>query len=238
MRLIRIMGLTVLCLVASGCEQAREAAQVTQHQYELQTALTAAQHLHDNGQSLQAIESFKKVVDDPALSQKQKSESLRYISLGYYELGDFVQSGNYAAKAAATYPEGSYDYLVNMADADLMLERVPQAIVRLEAAIKMAPNKLPANNVLGLLYLGDNGPEYVNYEKGLAFNRAAFEIAPGRITEIVLARNLIKLKRYPEAEAHLSNVRKTHPDDQRVLSLLAQARQGMAQGNSVQTPQG
>lgn len=223
---VRVLLAALLCMAIGGCG---EAAGGLAEQAQLQVLRVEAERLHDDGQSEQAIAKFEKLVASPAASDAQKAYALRYISRGYYELGDYPRSGEYAAKAAAFYPEGSYDYLVNMADAELMLGKVPEAVVRLEQAIALAPRNLAANNVLGLVYLGDNGEQYVDYRKALIYNQAAYEIEPGRITEIVLVRNLLALQEYEQARTHLLDLSQRYADDEHVQHLLAQAEAGLAQ---------
>lgn len=223
----RIMLLALLCLGLAGCGEAPEALAAISERAQVQALKTEAEQLHDEGQTEQAIAKFEVVVKSPAVSPAQKADALRYISLGYYELGDYPRSGDYAAKAAALYPEGSYNYLVNMADADLMQDRVPDAVAKLEQAFALESRQLAVNNVLGLVYLGDNGAEYADYDKALPYNKTAFEIAPGRITEIVLARNYLMLEDYALAGQHLSDLSRRYADDAYVHSLLAQAQAGV-----------
>lgn len=223
---VRILLVALFCLGIAGCGDA--VGSITE-QAQLQVLRAEAERLHDDGQSEQAIAKFEEFVASPLANDSQKAHALRYISLGYYELGDYPRSGEYAAKAAAFYPEGSYDYLVNMADSELMLGKVPEAVVRLEQAIALAPRKLAANNVLGLVYLGDNGEQYADYRKALTYNQAAYEAEPGRITEIVLVRNLLELQEYEQARTHLLGLSQRYGDDMYVRSLLEQAEAGLAQ---------
>lgn len=209
-----VMVLIYLCITLSGCDKIQNQIKASNHKNEIKTTFAQSQKLQDNGSNTDAIENFKKIEADPAASDQQKASALRYISLSYYELGDHPRSGEYAAKAAAYYPVDSYYYLVNMADADLMLGRIPAARERLEKAIKINPHELAANNVLGLLYLGDNGLQYADFNKALVFNQAAFDIAPGRITQIVLVRNLIKSGLYDKAEENVNALKLKYPSDQ------------------------
>lgn len=222
---VRVLLLVLLCLGIAGCGD----ASAFDKQVQLQALRVEAERLHDVGQSEQAIAKFEQVVGNPLASDAQKAHALRFISLGYYELGNYPRSGEYAAKAAAFYPEGSYDYLVNMADAELMLGNVPEAIVRLEQALLLEPRKLAANNVLGLVYLGGNGQQYVDYPKALIYNQAAFQIEPGRITEIVLVRSYLALEEYELARTHLLDLSQRYADDMHVRNLLAQAEAGLSQ---------
>ncbi|WP_256579509.1 tetratricopeptide repeat protein [Pseudomonas sp. YY-1] len=224
---VRMLMPALFLTVLVGCG---DAARTLAEQTKLQALRIEAAQLHDAGQSRQAIAKFEKVVDSPIATDAEKAHALRFISLGYYELNEFPRSGEYAAKAAAYYPQGSYDYLVNMADADLMQGRVPEAAARLEQAQAMEPRGLAANNVLGLLYLGDNGEQYADYPKALVYNRAAFEIEPGRITEIALVRNYLALHEYEQAHVHLLDLSRRYADDMLIRDLLEQAENGLKQG--------
>lgn len=216
-----------LALFLSGLVGCGDAAQALTEQAKLQALRLEASQLHDTGQSRQAIAKFEEVVKSAVATDMERAHALRFISLGYYEMGDYPRSGEYAAKAAAYYPQGSYDYLVNMADADLMQGRVAEAAAKLEQAHALAPRGLAANNVLGLLYLGDNGEQYADYPKALAYNRAAFEIEPGRITEIALVRNYLALQEYEQAHAHLLDLSQRYADDAYIRNLLGQAESGL-----------
>jgi tetratricopeptide (TPR) repeat protein len=227
-RLIHVWAVVLLGLSLNGCDKVREQAIAQVHQDDLQKTFAQAHRLHDQGRSKEAIRVFEGIVQDPSASPAQKSEALRYISLGYYELGNYPLSGEYAAQAAAFFPEQSYEYLVNMADADLMLGRVPEARVRLSRAVELRPRSLAANNVLGLLYLGDNGAQYADYPKALGFNQAAYDIAPGRITRIVLARSYLSVHDYALAAGHLRELHQQFPQDARVRELLDEAEAGLS----------
>ncbi|WP_294733470.1 tetratricopeptide repeat protein [uncultured Pseudomonas sp.] len=215
----RLLLILLLCTLTPGCDKVQESIKAAEHKAELKNRILQSAQLQDNGNNLEAIERFKKIAADPTASDQQKAGALRFISLSYYEMGDYPRSGDFAAQAAQYYPAGSYFYLVNMADADLMRHDIPSARERLEQAVKISPRILAANNVLGLLYLGDNGKEYADFNKALVFNQAAFDIAPGRITEIVLVRNLIKVGHYAQAETHLQQLKSKYPDDSRLHSL-------------------
>lgn len=221
---VRMLMLALFLTALVGCG---DAARTLAEQAKLQALRVEAAQLHDAGQSRQAIAKFEKVVDSPVATDAEKAHALRFISLGYYELNDFPRSGEYAAKAAAYYPQGSYDYLVNMADADLMQGKVPEAATKLEQAHALEPRGLAANNVLGLLYLGDNGEQYSDHRKALAYNRAAFEIEPGRITGIALARNYVALHEYEQARAHLFDLSQRYADDAYIRNLLVQTENGL-----------
>ncbi|NVZ69438.1 hypothetical protein HX791_09680 [Pseudomonas costantinii] len=217
-----MMLMIYFCTAIAGCDKIQESIKANEHKNEIKNNFVQSQVLQDRGSNAAAIDSFKKIEADPAASNQQKASALRYISLSYYESGDYQRSGDYAAKAAAYYPVGSYYYLVNMADADLMQDRIPSARDRLERAVEIDPQKLAANNVLGLLYMGDNGKQYADYNKALVFNQAAFNIAPGRITQIVLVRNLIKVREYSKAETHLNELKLKYPNDDRLRSLQSE----------------
>ncbi|CRM12503.1 putative PEP-CTERM system TPR-repeat lipoprotein [Pseudomonas sp. 58 R 12] len=222
MQKLKIALIICLCLAVLGCDKIQDALKTNEHKNEIKNKFAQSQELQDLGNNTAAIANFKKIEADPAATNQQKASALRYISLSYYEAGDYQSSGEYAAKAAAYYPVNSYFYLVNMADADLMQGRVPSARDRLEQAVKIDPHQLSANNVLGLLYMGDNGKQYTDFKKALEFNQAAFDIAPGRVTQIVLVRNLIKLEQYSKAKINLDELKLKYPNDARLRSLQSE----------------
>ncbi|MGC6370521.1 tetratricopeptide repeat protein [Pseudomonas sp. K2I15] len=221
----RLLLILLLCTLTTGCDKVQEYIKTTEHKAELKDSIVQGGKLQDDGNNSEAITRFKKIAADPAASDQQKAGALRFISLSYYEMGDYPRSGDFAAQAAQYYPAGSYYYLVNMADADLMRHQIPSARERLEQAVNISPHTLAANNVLGLLYLGDNGKEYADFNKALVFNQAAFDISPGRITQIVLVRNLIKVGQYAQAETHLEQLKSKYPDDSRLHSLQNELEQ-------------
>lgn len=222
MQKLKIAFIICLCLAVLGCDKIQDSLKTNEHKNEIKNTFAQSQELQDRGNNTAAIANFKKIEADPAATNQQKASALRYISLSYYEAGDYQSSGEYAAKAAAYYSVNSYYYLVNMADADLMQGRVASARDRLEQAVKIDPHQLSANNVLGLLYMGDNGKQYTDFKKALEFNQAAFDIAPGRVTQIVLVRNLIKLEQYSKAKINLDELKLKYPNDARLRSLQSE----------------
>lgn len=228
MKLSKFALLVCVLLACTACGKALESAAKVKEKVALQAMINEGQRLHDQGQSRAAIAKFEVVVAHPLANDAQKAGALRYLSLGHYELGEYTLSGDYAAKAAAYYPKDSYDYLVNMADADLMHDQVPKAIERLQQAVTLNPREMTAHNVLGLVYLGDNGAQYIDYPKALEHNQKAFKISPGRISEVVLVRSYLKLGDYPSALEHLHSLHKRFPDDGRINELLDKAEAGLA----------
>lgn len=213
----------LLCslLACSACDDVDDAANGAGS--ELQQLRQQALQLHNAGQSDEAIRQFESIAEHPELSASDKADVLRNISLGYYEAGDYAKSGEYARRAAQLLPEGSPLYLVNMADAELMAGEVEAAISRLEQAYRLEPDSLAVNNVLGLIYLGDNGRQYQDLDKALRHNQAAYRISPNRITRIVLVRTLLARGEREQAGEHLRELRETYPQDEQLQHLQQQA---------------
>ena len=169
------------------------------------------EHL-DKGEYQLAISSFKQAIKDDKLGNDIKAQILRNIAQTYYEMMENDSSLHYSELAAKCYPEGSYEYLANLADVKLMKGEVDAAIKMLELAVKKKPNELAANNSLGIIFLGDYGVEYSNPERALQYNLKAFEINNDRITEDVLGRNYIELKDFKNARFHYSKLHKEYPE--------------------------
>ena len=168
--------------------------------------------LLNQGKSSQAISKFKQALDVGNPSNETKIAILRNIAICYYE-NDQIDSSIYFSKQALSLcKKESYEYYINEADIDLLEKRIDRAIKNLKRARRINPEELEVNNVLGLIFIGEYGDEYVEYERALYYNEKAFQVSSGRPTKTVLARNYYYLKRYEEAEKLFTELHEKHPD--------------------------
>ncbi|MEY3399362.1 MAG: hypothetical protein RL220_1956, partial [Bacteroidota bacterium] len=116
----------------------------------------------------------------------------------------------YSIAAAQLFEPESYEYLINMADVDLLSGHVREATEKLEKAFAINPDDVAACNSLGLIYLGEYDYESYSPEKALPFNQKAFQINRDRTTEEVLSRNYFALEKYEDCEKHLMNIYSTY----------------------------
>ena len=167
----------------------------------------------DAGHLDKAIISFKVAIKSPQLSTETKAQVYRNIAQTFIEMKQQDSSIHYSTLAANCYDKNSYEYLANISDVEIVTGKTADAIVKLQKAVRMKPNELAANNTLGLIYLGDYGLEFADFEKALQFNKKAFEINNDRITEYVLARNYFEIGQYENSEKHFENLNQKYPEN-------------------------
>ncbi|MCB0734581.1 MAG: tetratricopeptide repeat protein [Flavobacteriales bacterium] len=151
------------------------------------------------GDSEGALQAFKEALAVGNLSKKTKATVLRNIAQTYFEMLESDSAMHYYQLAADCYDEGTFDYLVNVADIKLHQDETPEAIKMLHQAADMKPDEIQVNNTLGLIYLGEFGEEYYDAKKALIYNLKAYNTNKDRITGDVLARNYIELEKYKKA---------------------------------------
>jgi tetratricopeptide (TPR) repeat protein len=159
-----------------------------------------------------ALASFLKAIQNPRLSKNSKGTIYRNISLTYNDLDKKDSAVHYSTLAAKCYPKNSFDYLVNLADVDIVAGKTSSALARLLRAVKMNPDEMSVNNSLGLIYLGEYDETLIDLDKALIYNSRAFEINDSRVTEDVLARTYYKKGDYEKAEIHYEKLLQNYPD--------------------------
>jgi tetratricopeptide (TPR) repeat protein len=169
-------------------------------------------HMNDGKYEL-ALHDFTEAIKNPRLSLISKGTIYRNIALTYHELNKLDSSIHFSTLAAKCYKKNSYDYLVNMANVDILTGKTSVALAKLLKAAAMEPDDLSVNNTLGLIYLGDYGEEFADPEKALAYNKKAFEVNNSRVTEDILGRNYYDLGKYELAEMHYGRIHEQYPNE-------------------------
>lgn len=165
----------------------------------------------NNGQIDEAIDAFR---DASKLSSSKdfKTNYLRNLAVAFHEINRLDSSRLYFFTAATLNKENSMDYLINMADVNLIDGEVLKAISKLEKAIENGGEGLQTFNSLGLIYYGHYGLEYQNLDKAIKFNKKAYEINKDRITEDLLARTYYEADILDKAEHHFMKLNNTYSD--------------------------
>lgn len=166
----------------------------------------------ENGEYALAIASFKEVIKDSEVGRDMKAQVMRNMAQVYYVIEENDSSLYYSELAARCFPEDSYDYLVNIADVQVMKGEVGDAIDMLDRANKKSPNRLESNNALGLIYLGEYDEEYYDPEKALTYNLKVYKAQADKNTQDVLALNYMELEDYDNARIHYIELQKKYPD--------------------------
>ncbi len=159
-----------------------------------------------------ALKAFREAVADTKISQASRGAIYRNLALTYTALDLRDSSFHYSTLAAKCFPKNSYNYLVNMADIELMTGKVSSALAKLLTAARIDPDDMAVNNALGLIYLGEYDDDHTDLDKALSYNKKAFNISGDRSTEDILGRNYYLLEDYDNAEMHYDNLLEKYPD--------------------------
>jgi tetratricopeptide (TPR) repeat protein len=159
-----------------------------------------------------ALQAFLKAVKNPRLSKDSKGTIYRNIALTYTDLEKKESAVHFSTLASKCYRKISFDYLVNAAEVDILTGKPRSALARLLKAVKIDPDEMSVNNVLGLIYLGEYDETLTDLDKALIYNSKAFEISNNRFVEEVLGRTYYKLEDYEKAEIRFEHLLENHPD--------------------------
>lgn len=159
-----------------------------------------------------ALHAFLRAIKSPRLSKDSKGTIYRNIALTYNELEKKDSAIHFSAVAAKCYRKNSFDYLLNLAEVDILTGKTAIALARLLKAVKIDPEDMAVNNSLGLIYMGDYDQTLTDLDKALTYNSKAFEISGSRVTEEVLARTYYKMEDYEKSELHFEHLLENHPD--------------------------
>lgn len=160
-----------------------------------------------------ALIEFKKAYEVEEGNWQKKVMHLKNIILAYEGLNDTTLALKIKKEALKLCPKNTYDYFTTKGDIDLSESNIESAISNFKKAIKINPNKLEANNSLGLIYIGDYGYNFSDLEKALIYNHKALEVYPYSITKNVLGRNYFLLEEYKKADKYFSEILKDYPND-------------------------
>ncbi len=158
------------------------------------------------------LSTFLKAIQNNRLSKDTKGIIYRNIAITYAELTKTDSAVHYSTLAAKCYRKNSFNYLLNLADVDLLKGKTDMALSRLLKAADLKPDEMSVNNSLGLIYMGEYDEAYTNLEKALIYNSRAFEADQGRVIEEVLARNYYRLDNFEKAQLHYTKLLKDYPD--------------------------
>lgn len=201
-----LLTLLLITILYINCENA-----ITDNPESLKANQTALNHLNE-GDYPNAIKYFKEALNFKPITDETQQIILRNIAISYYDSDQVDSSILYFKKAIDISPKNTYEYYVNLAEVDLLVDRVDEAIKNLKRARSIHPNKMEVNNTLGLIFIGEYGDKYIDYERAITYNKKVVEISKDRTTKSVLARNYYYLKQYDKAENIFSELNKNHPD--------------------------
>ena len=119
----------------------------------------------------------------------------------------------YYGRAAELNGRNTVQWLYIMAKMDLLDGHTDQALSRLTLAYAKDPRKMGVNNLLGALYMGDYGREYLDPHKALKYNLYCYEVNKRVRVEFLLARNYYELNDMDHALPLFEDAEKKAPQN-------------------------
>jgi tetratricopeptide (TPR) repeat protein len=154
----------------------------------------------EKGDQAGAIAYFLQASAMPNIPDSDRSVYLENIGI-QYDLDNVDSAKYYYGRAAQLCARNTYHWLFDMAEIDLLDGHTDKAIPLLQLAYDKQKWRLGVNNLLGVIYLGDYGKEFLDARKALKFNLYAYTNNKTFNTEFLLARNYYELNQMDRALA-------------------------------------
>jgi len=193
----------ILIITISSCNIANqaEAAQLNEN------GLIAM----DNGELELAIDYFKQAINKKGLDKETAATCLRNLAVAWDEFGNTDSSKYYSLKAAQVIGKDTYEYELYLAHVDMIDGNTASAIERLERAKMIGGENMEICNLLGLIYLGEYGEDFIDFEQAVYYNRKAYQQGESRATTYLLALSEYYTDNNTEALSLFQNMRQRYP---------------------------
>lgn len=165
----------------------------------------------DNGELELAIDYFKQAINKKGLDKETEATCLRNLAVAWDEFGNTDSSKYYSLKAAEVIGKNTYEYELYLADVDMIDGNTASAIERLERAKTIGGENMEICNLLGLIYLGEYGEDFIDFEQAVYYNRKAYQQGESRATTYLLALSEYYTDNNTEALALFQNMRQHYP---------------------------
>jgi len=164
----------------------------------------------DNQAAIQQLEKAK----NNLIGDENKINTLKNLAYVYVTEGQIEQGLKTFEEALALCEKDSFDYYLISGEIALLKPDPATAVLNFEKASAINPDDYQLNNTLALFYIDieEIAPEYVDYEKGLAYAQKAYEFDQSEITKQNLALAYFFMEDFDQAIALLlTSDLKQHP---------------------------
>lgn len=165
----------------------------------------------DNGELELAIDYFKQAIDKKGLDKSTAATCLRNLAVAWDEFGNTDSSKYYSLKAAEVIGKDTYEYELYLADVDMIDGNTASAIERLERAKNIGGENMEICNLLGLIYLGEYGEDFIDFKQAAYYNRKAYQQGESRATTYLLALSEYYTDNNDEALMLFQSMRQNYP---------------------------
>ncbi len=216
----------IICFLAFSCKTDNSA-------YEAYRLNEEASRLFEAGKTEEAIKLYSQATSYTAVHDSIRVIYYANLANAYKSLNNKDSARFYYKKAIQISPKGSVDYYTNHAQISLLDTLAEKALYGLEKAYQLNPNNSTANNLLGIIYLGQYNMELYDPQKALPFNIKTNDLLNDVNAKIVLAKNYYYLEMVEKAVALFKEMHRDYPDDVEYLFVITMMEQELGNEENV-----
>ena len=167
--------------------------------------------LYDKGDYKKAVYFFIKASKYENLPDTIRAIYIENIASAYARSAKLDSSEYFYRKAATLYSPLSRNYKVDMANSFLVRDSIDSALQILHDAYRIDSSNGTVNNLLGLIYLGEYGHNYLDPGQAYKYNKKAFEQFQDAPSKFALAKNEYLLNNTERAITLFSQLHIAYP---------------------------
>lgn len=169
-----------------------------------------------------AIDYFHTLVDEN-IDEISKAIIYRNISIAFQSVGQLDSARYYAKKSYVESPNNSFEFYLNKADYNLLINHVSEALQNLDKAKLIDPNRQEVYNRYCSVYSGEYGEVF--FEPELAEKNAiiACKIKPNRIVKEQLGAIYFQNEKYHHSVRIFKELVKKYPQNKKYTFYMGQA---------------
>ncbi len=216
----------LICLFAFGCKTDNSA-------YEAYRLNEEASRLFEAGKTEEAIKLYSQAISFTAVHDSIRGIYYANLANAYNGIKNKDSAKFYYKKAIEISPKGSVDYYTNHAQISLLDSLAEKALYSLEKAYQLDANNSTANNLLGIIYLGQYNMDLYDPQKALPFNKKTNDLVTDVNAKIVLAKNYYYLEMVEKAVALFKEMHRDYPNDIDYLFTITMMEQELGNEDEV-----
>lgn len=203
----------LLVLVLISCEEKKSISEYV---------IKKGVHLIDNEEYHKAIAYFNSLSTDD-IDDFSKAVLFRNISISYQNLGMLDSAKFFAKKSYLNAPDESFEYYLNKADYNLLVNHVTEAIQNLNKAKEIDAKRQELYNRYCSVYSGEYGEVFFDPELAEKNAILACKIKPNRIVKEQLGAIYFQNEKYSQSAKIFKELIRLYPENKKYTFYLGQA---------------
>lgn len=210
---MRIFYITLIVLLSFACSQKTQVSE---------TSIKRGVSLIDQEQYQLAIDYFNSLLDKNT-DDISKAIIFRNMSISFQYLDQLDSARYYARKSYTESPDDSFEFYLNKADYNLLINHVSEAIQNLDQAKLLDPKRQEIYNRYCSVYSGEYGEVFFDPELAEKNAVIACKINPGRIVKEQLGAIYFQNEKYHSSARIFKELVKKYPQNKKYTFYMGQA---------------